>query len=259
MKKSRFLMTASALAVLLSSMATAGDYYISGTVGINDQDDTYNEGAFTSDFTTGNIDALDAPLVIPAGSDVNWSTDLDSGMSYSLALGMKMNNFRFELEYAKTDADVESHSGVTAAGIDLTNLDAGILVSGSVGDLGVSTGNLVADGRGDIVTTGLYINGYYDFDTGTSWTPFVGAGIGYGDTEVTFNPSGVDVISDEDSTTMYQLMAGIGYDITDSANIYAQARYRNAGEVSVSSALLPAKFDIENESMIFDMGVRYSF
>ena len=255
----RNMLAASVLASLISAPTFAGDLYISATVGINDQESTFNDGTFTSDFETGNIDALPAPLTIPAGGDVNWSTDLDKGDSYTVAFGTKINNFRVEVEYAYSDADVDNHSEVSAAGIDLTGLDAGILISGNVGDLGVSTGDLVADGRGEIVTTGLYFNGYYDFDTGSAWTPFVGLGIGYGDTEVTFKPSGVVVISDEDSSTMYQLMAGIGYDLTESANIYAQVRYRDSGDVTVDSALLPAAFDIENESMVFDMGLRYSF
>tara|TARA_B100000809_G_scaffold265855_1_gene326074 strand:- start:690 stop:1469 length:780 start_codon:yes stop_codon:yes gene_type:complete len=253
------LMAASVLASLVSASAFAGDLYISATVGINDQENTFNNGTFTSDFETGNIDALPVPLAIPAGGNVNWNTDLDKGDSYTIAFGKRINNFRIEVEYAYSDADVESHSEVSAAGINLTGLDAGILISGNVGDLGVSTGDLVADGRGEIVTTGLYFNGYYDFETGSAWTPFIGGGIGYGDTEITFNPSGVDVISDEDSSTMYQLMAGIGYDLTDYANLYAQVRYRDSGDVTVDSALLPAEFDIENESMVYDMGVRYSF
>lgn len=253
------LIVSSALIALLSSSASASDLYISATYGINDQDNLSNDGSFTSNFETGNIDALAAPLTIPAGSDVNWSTDLDKGDSYTFAFGTKINNFRVELEYAKSDADVDSHSNVSAAGIDLTNLDAGILVSGVEGDLGVSTGNLVADGRGEIITTALYFNGYYDFDTGTSWTPFIGAGIGYGDTEVSYKPSGVTIIDDKVSSTMYQLMAGIGYDLTESANIYAQVRYRDSGEISVDSSLLPAEFDIDNESMVFDMGIRYTF
>lgn len=250
---------ATSILVASTSLAHAGNYYISATIGSNDQDNTYNDGTFTSAFKTGNIDALEAPLTIPAGGSVNWNSKLDSGMSYSLAFGTKMNDFRFELEYVNTDADVETHTGVSAADIDLTDLDAGILITGNVGDLGVSTGDLVADGRGEISTSGLFVNAYYDFDTGSAWTPFVGGGIGYGDTEVTFNPSGVGVIDDEDSTTMYQLMAGIGYDVTKSTNVYAEVRYRDAGEATVSSSLLPANFDIENESMIFDVGVRYSF
>ncbi len=255
----RDFIVSSALIALLSTSASAADLYVSATYGINDQDNLSNDGSFTSNFETGNIDALPAPLVIPAGSDVNWSTDLDEGDSYTFAFGTKINNFRVELEYARSDADIDSHANVSAAGIDLTNLDAGILVSGVEGDLGVSAGNLVADGWGEIITTAFYVNGYYDFDTGTAWTPFIGAGIGYGDTEVSYKPSGVTIIDDEDSSTMYQLMAGIGYDLTESANIYAQVRYRDSGEVSVNSSLLPAEFDIDNESMVFDMGIRYTF
>ena len=46
--------------------------------------------------------------------------------------------------------DVNRHFGVNAAGIDLSNIDAGVLIAGNVGDLGVSTEGLVANGAGAI-------------------------------------------------------------------------------------------------------------
>ena len=117
----------------------AAEIYVAGTYGIVDQDDSNNSGNFTSDFTTGAVTGVNPPLTIPAGSPVVWETDFDKGDQWSLAIGYKLNNFRVELEYARTTSDIDTHKGVSAAGIDLTAIDAGVLISGNVGDLGVHT------------------------------------------------------------------------------------------------------------------------
>src|SRR5690606_33876272 len=121
-------------------------------LGINFQDDTSNRGDLVGSFTTGQVTGVTPPLTLPVGAPVSWSTQYDDGMFYSLAAGRNFQSFRFELEYSWTEADIDSHRGVNAGGIDLSAIDAGVLISGNVGDLGTSTAALVADGRGDIDT-----------------------------------------------------------------------------------------------------------
>lgn len=243
----------------LSMPALAQSFYISGSVGKNYQDDTSNKGTFTSGFTTGAVTGVTPPLDIAAGSPVSWNTDYDDGDAYNLAVGMKLENYRFELQYAMSDADVDSHQNVNAAGIDLSGIDAGVLISGNVGDLGVTTANLVADGRGDFETETLMLNAYYDFVTDSAFTPYVGAGIGTANTEIDFRPSGVGVINDDDDTFVYQLILGISYEFNDAFSAYGSYTFRDADEASVDASLLPANFDINNESSLLNVGLRYTF
>jgi len=243
----------------LSLPAFSQSFYVSGSVGRNYQDDTSNNGTFTSDFTTGTVTGVNPPLNIAAGSPVSWNTDYDDGMSFSLAVGMTMDNYRFEVEDANSDADVDSHQGVNAAGIDLSGIDAGVLISGNVGDLGVSTANLVAAGRGELETSTLMLNAYYDFNLDSALTPYVGIGIGTAETEVEFSPSDVGVISDDDNSFVYQLILGASYDFSDNLAAFASYRFRDADEVSLNASLLPARFDINNESNLVDIGLRYAF
>ncbi len=246
-------------AVLLASSAGAQDFYVSGGLGINFQDDTSNRGSLVSGFTTGQVTGVTPPLRLPAGAPVSWSTEFDDGMFYSLAFGRKFDSFRLEAEYSWSEADIDGHRGVNAGGIDLSAIDAGVLISGNVGNLGVSTAALVADGRGDIDTDTWMLNAYYDFDLGNRFTPYVGLGLGLSNSELVFQPSGVPVLSDEDSVFAWQVMGGVSYAYSDRLSVYGNYRYRTADDMEFSASLLPARFNIDIEAQSLEIGIRYGF
>ena len=250
---------ASSAVLLGCAQLASADYYVAGSYGLNDQDDSYNSGLFTTAFTTGQVTGVNPPLNLPSASAVGWNTEFDSGDIYTLAFGRDLGQFRLELEYSGTDADVETHRGVSAGGIDLSGIDAGVLIAGNTSDLGVSVAGLVADGRGQIENSTLLFNAYYDFDMGGALTPFVGVGLGQSQVDVTYNPSGVSVINDDDNVYTYQIAGGLSFNVNDNLSIVGTARYRDSGDVTVGSTLLPAQFDIENTSYLFDVGVRYTF
>jgi opacity protein-like surface antigen len=245
--------------VLLASSAAAQDFYVSGGLGLNFQDDTSNRGALVRPFTTGQVTGVTPPLTLPVGAPVSWSTQYDDGGFYSLAFGRKFESFRLEAEYSWTQADIDGHRGVNAGGIDLSAVDAGVLITGNVGNLGVSTAALVADGRGDIDTDTWMLNAYYDFDLGSRLTPYVGVGLGLSESELVFNPSGVAVLSDEDRVFAWQLMGGVSYAFSDTLSLYGNYRYRTADDMEFSASLLPARFNIDVESQSLDIGIRYGF
>ena len=95
--------------ILFSVPAFSQSFYVSGSIGQNYQDDTSNNGTFTSAFTTGAVTGATPPLTIPAGSAVSWNTDYNNGDAINFAVGMTRDNYRFELEYSQTQADVDSH------------------------------------------------------------------------------------------------------------------------------------------------------
>ena len=93
----------------------------------------------------------------------------------------------------------------------------------------------------------------------SAFTPFVGIGIGNTKVDVEYAPCGVGVINDDDSGISYQAIVGADYEITEGLDVVLSIQYMNGDDASVSSSLLPAKFDIENESFSYRLGVRYSF
>lgn len=249
-----------AVLLLAGSVAQANSFYVSGAWGFSDPDNLSNDGKFSEAFTTGVVTGVNPPLSLPADTPVSWNTRLDNGDLWSLAAGWQFHeNFRVELEYSATDWDVDTHRGVAAGGIELGAIDAGVLISGNVGDLGVSVADLVADGRGSVESSSFFINGYYDFRNSTAFTPYVGLGVGTRKLDVNYRPSGVGIIDDDDRVMVYQLSVGTLYALTDSLELLAGITYVDGDDATVRSSLLPARFDINSESFNYRIGVKYNF
>jgi len=249
-----------AASLVSAAGATAQDFYISGSLGQSFADDVNTNGSFARAFTTGTVTGVNPPLTLPAGAPVRWNTRLDDGMFYSLAIGLDTDFLRYEFEYSRADFDVKSHNGVTAGGIALGAIDAGVLIAGNVGDLGVSVANLVADGRGEIETHTYMLNAYYDFDLGLPLTPYLGIGIGNTTFDINYRPSGVQIINDESNNLAWQLMVGASYTLNDVTKIHASWRYRDGERPTEPSTLLPARFKLDSDGThTLDIGIRYSF
>ena len=92
------------------------------------------------------------------------------------------------------------------------------------------------------------LNAYYDYKTNSAFTPYVGIGLGTATTDLEFSPSAVGVISDDDNTFVYQLILGASYTFTENLGAFASYIYRDADEASLNGTLLPARFEINNES-----------
>ena len=246
-------------ATVISATAQAEGLYVSGNIGYSNMDDTDTSGSFSSDFVTGPGTTIPAGVTLPAGTNVGWDTKVDSGTTFSLAVGYQIDQFRLEAEYASTQNDVESHDSVSAAGIDLTGEDAGVLVSGAPGNLGVSVGDLVAAGEGEFDTSFLFANVYYDFDLGTALTPYIGAGIGNASVDVDYSPSNVTIIQDDDSVFAYQLMGGVNYMVSEQLTMFGGLRWRQTDDIQVDADLFDAEFEVQMDSLVAEIGTRWQF
>ena len=85
-----------------------------------------------------------------------------------------------------------------------------------------------------INTTGYNLLGnlWYDFDTGSSFTPYIGGGLGYGYDVITGNGSSNDINT---SGVLYQLGAGVRIAATDNIGLDLGYRYRVQPEAKVSA------------------------
>ena len=85
------------------------------------------------------------------------SLDFDPDGQYALGLvfGARVApNFRAEVELSYSNSDVDKTTVVGTVSNDI-------------------------DADGDLSSTSLLINGWYEFETKSSWRPYVGGGIGY--------------------------------------------------------------------------------
>lgn len=156
-----------------------------------------------------------------------YDLDADTGNYGSISFGKYFREVRVELEYSYTDADIDS--------------------------------NNVSNDKGEVETKALFINGFHDFETNNKFKPYFGAGIGWMNVDVEYKQSGIELIDDDDNIFAFQVITGLGYEASDRINIFAQVRYRNGEDSEVKSSFPSTKIDIEVESYIYDIGIKYSF
>ena len=113
---------------------------------------------------------------------------------------------------------------------------------------------------GQLSNTGLFLNGLYDFNMNSMFTPYVGVGVGFSNVVATNIGSTVNhtALDDNDLELAYQAIGGVAAQINPKWAITADYRY---------VATLQPTFDtrasghgtMENASHNVVLGVRYSF
>lgn len=178
--------------------------------------------------------------------------DLQDSKGYVLGIGYQYgDNTRFELNYSMQDTDVEgylfnaTYSGVTAS-------------------VGTS-----ATGTAEAKTYLLSVN--RDFPSDNGWTPYVGAGIGrinidVSDITVDLTELGdaleVDLGSttylsgDSNSVFLLQLRSGVAKEITDRTSLYGEINWNRSGGWTAGSGATAIKWQGLN-MFGYGMGFRY--
>ena len=163
-------------------------------------------------------------------------TEFEDDWNYSAAYGWKREGYRYEVELVVGEDDVSSHT-----------LNGGAPLAGPTGGINMA---------------GVLFNGYYDFSTASAFTPYVGAGLGVAMVEAEgFGVATIpDVLDDDDTVIAYQLMAGIGYDLSERTNIFAEYRYfgTESADVTTSVSTGSVATDLDYSINQFRFGVRIS-
>ena len=240
--------------------ASAQEWYVGGYAGLNQQNDSDNSGALTSDFTTGNGGtAVPTGTVLAEGTSVGWSTEFSSGYVLGVEAGLRYDNgLRSGIELSYSQSDVDTHRGVNVGGGSIDGVDAAVL-TGSATPLGATVGAVVADGRGEITSTSVFANAYDDINRGGQVQPYIGAGIGVSDVNVTYNPSGVGIVDDGETKFAYQVRAGATWQFSEQLEGYGEYTYRATDDIDTRVDLFPAGLSVENSQNLFTVGLRYRF
>ncbi|MDH3575292.1 MAG: outer membrane beta-barrel protein [Desulfobacteraceae bacterium] len=153
-------------------------------------------------------------------------TEFDTGMVLEGAVGYDFGMFRAEGEigYRKNDVDKFSAFGLSV------------------------------EGNGDVDTLSFMINGYFDIETQSGLTPFIGAGIGYAKISANdWSVGGIDIGSEDDSVFAYQLGLGLGYSVTKNWIIDIAYKYFATEDPDFEGT--EAEYDSHN----ITIGFRYAF
>jgi opacity protein-like surface antigen len=156
------------------------------------------------------------------------STDFEEGYTVSGAIGYDFGAVRTELELAYRDNDVN--------------------------DIYIGTTPQPNPG-GDISSTAVMLNGYYDIPTGGAVTPYIGAGIGMAHVSANDFHVGTLSIGDEtDDVFAYQGIAGANFAIDGGFSLFAEYKYFATSDVDINTTD-SASYD--NHSIL--AGFKYDF
>lgn len=101
-------------------------------------------------------------------------------------------------------------------------------------------------------------NAFYDFSTGSAWTPYVGGGLGVALMTSDITSTGIDVIDDDDTVFAYQVAAGLGYALSPTVTITADYRFFATSNPEFSDfAADTIEFEYMNHSIL--VGARTTF
>lgn len=107
----------------------------------------------------------------------------------------------------------------------------------------------------------LMANGYFDFLNCSSWTPYVGAGLGTSWLKAKQTANGVKVLDKSAYRFGWQVMAGVAYKINSNWTVDAGYRYADLGRVrkhvAYGADFATAKFKVREHSAL--LGIRYTF
>jgi opacity protein-like surface antigen len=256
MKTLTLSLAATAMAFSLAPSAALAQTYIGVSGGISLKNDSNNKGTFT-----GAVPATTAaPLYpeIPSGTELGWKTEFDNGLNVNAQVGHRFEGgVRIEGEVSYTKNGVKRHSGLAVGGTTIDDLDASVLTRGAT--VGSTVGTVLDSGIGKATSLGLFANAFYDFNSGGSFQPYVGGGIGLSRNKVDYRPSDIDVGQGKQTKFAYQLTAGATYKISDSVEVFGQYRYRDNGRTKIGLDLLPADLSVKGTQSIFSMGLRIPF
>ena len=192
--------------------------------------------------------------VMPTDSDLSYTqgdleltaaVPLDAGPGFTAAIGYGTpHGLRAELEFGYRSSSWSKYEDLKAT------------YHGETYDLDDE------DSDGDVTTLSLMVNGIMVFDTSSGLRPYVGAGIGFAQHEVSGDEAEATVLgttyvlesfSEDDTVLAYQAMVGVTYPISATAEARLGYRYFATGEAEFDD------FKADYGSHSVELGILFRF
>lgn len=189
-----------------------------------------------------------------ADDDRGWYVHGHLGYSIDASVDVDAGDYMPPDDYMNGVITTENAAATTTSGeIDLDN---DFMVAGGVGfdygenwraegELSYRTNEEDNSSGDSIDALALMLNGYYDFDLGNAWSPFVGLGIGVAQIE----PDG----GDDDTAFAYQGLLGLGYAVNERWSVDATYRYFRSDDLEFGVN------EVDYEHQAITIGARYKF
>ncbi len=167
----------------------------------------------------------------------------------------------FSLSYGG-GADLSLMAGYSFGQVgSLGELRTELQFSGRASDVDrVKVSGMSGKSDGTLEESATFLNVFYDFrGEGRPWVPYVGAGLGYGTQRFdNLSIGGETVLDGSEEAWAGQLIAGVGYDITESARVFADYRFRKWEDVDIRTET-GSKAEVSNASSSINLGFMFTF
>ena len=255
-----------------AAQAQEGSWYIGANLPLMFIDDT--DSISTGSFQQTQL-GPQGPVQQTVGYSATVRTEHDTGFKLGGVLGRHLESglrVEGEIFFARAKVSKLTHSSITVPALSFTLPDAlPIPVTGSADQLGAM------------------VNVWFDFDTGDNWTPYIGGGLGFirvdrggldYDTGAVaqavatalaqqagappgFEPPIPEVpeLSGSDTALAYQIGAGVGYALSDTATLQIGYRLQMVEGLSFSGSNDTATVGSETDLRIhfLEVGIRQLF
>ncbi len=254
--------------------AAEGDWYMGLQVPIMFIDDTESD-------TTGTslAEVQGTPTFVPYNAEA--TSEYDAGFKFAGVVGYELGGglrVEGELFFARAKVDKVTYKGISSGGMPIP-IEVDVPISGSAKQFGG------------------FASAWYDFQTGTDWIPYFGAGVGFirvdqsaleyddnalansvatvqaralaeaqgGDPTlvppVMLDAGYVPGISRKDTTFAYHFGVGIGYRLNDKTTLQLGYRLQSASglEFSGRNATGTVNVDTDLRAHLFEIGFRTRF
>jgi opacity protein-like surface antigen len=227
--------------------------YVGVSTGLSLPQDSKNRGEFTA-----AVPATATAGSIPVATSLAWDTEFKNGYNISAQIGHRFDGgFRVEGELNYSRSGIDNHRNVTVGGANIDGADISVLTRGTPAVTNPTVGEVVGTSGGKLENYGIFANGFYDFNSGGSFQPFIGGGVGLQKVKVDYRPSDVDVGQGDKTKFAYQVMAGATYKMGPGLEIFGQYNYRDSGRTKFGLDLLPADLSVQSKQSIFSLGLRF--
>jgi len=153
-------------------------------------------------YITGAAGANNPTTRTNTGKAGTFEEHTNPGVSAELGFGIDFDGLRIEATYAIDASQLSGYTNVRGINFDY--------ISG-----------------GEVRKQSVFMSGYWDLLRKKSWTPYLGAGVGYSNLDVrNFSDPGLSYNAFNRSLWGYQFKAGMSIDVSSDSKIFAEGIYR---------------------------------
>lgn len=212
--------------------------------------DTTGKAGWYAGFTAGISSPKDSNATDIFDSTAMFDTGLAANGTVGYGLSTLPIRVEFEGGYSRSDLDKIRFGNDQGLGVAL--------------GLGNQSG-IEIDSEGKISTLSGIINAIYDIKTGTSFTPYIGAGAGLARISVKASTLGQTLVDDSATVFTYQAKAGVSCALSNSTSLDLGYTYRTAQDPKLTANDIPVLGAIggrikgEYAAQLVTVGLRMTF